>query len=53
MWYQMVALDECCQWKCHECGCMNFLKNAFRLQTLREKCPNTEFLLVRIQENMD
>ena len=27
--------------------------SAFNLLLLREKCPNTEFFLVRMRENMD
>ena len=30
-----------------------FIVNGSRTVTLRENCPNTEFFLVRIQENTD
>ena len=35
-----------------QCGFLIFIRHTVRL-TLREKCPNTEFFLVRIQENTD
>ena len=31
----------------------NYCMSAFNLLLLREKCPNTEFFLVRMRENMD
>ena len=51
--YDTQFLDTLKQFNMYEAVVSPLLKPLIKGQTLREKCPNTELFLVRIQENTD